>query len=204
MSRFDSVAGALRRLVRQEKSDAWAVKLLPRVVLGIAGAYTLFILASASMSSLITISALIVLGLVVFLLRRRGQLLLAVGSTVVTAAFAGYLAAVGDIARGTSSGLLSGQAVFGYWALAGMALLGAWVVKEHPGRRGVTVVLADVVILLVAAVGTVVPAVAVPLGFAGIVAVLMFRGGGGAAAGRLVRRVLRRSAPDAKAKSKRA
>ncbi|MFG2644524.1 hypothetical protein ACGFYP_26555 [Streptomyces sp. NPDC048370] len=204
MSRFDSVAGALRRLVRQEKSDAWAVKLLPRVVLGIAGAYTLFILASSSMSSLITISALIVLGLVVFLLRRRGQLLLAVGSTVVTAAFAGYLAAVGDIARGTSSGLLSGQAVFGYWALAGMALLGAWVVKEHPGRRGVTVVFADVVILLVAAVGTVVPAAAVPLGFAGIVAVLMLRGGGGAAAGRLVRRVLRRSTPDAKAKSKRA
>ncbi|MFD3945079.1 hypothetical protein [Streptomyces sp. NPDC058579] len=204
MSRFDSVAGALRRLVRQEKSDDWAVRLLPKIVFGIAGAYTLFILASSSMSSLITICALLVLGLLVFLLRRRGQLLMALGSTVLTAAFAGYLAAVGDIARGMSSGLLSGQAVFGYWALAGMALLGAWVVKEHPGRRGVTVVLADVVLLVAAGVGTVVPPAAVPLGFVGIVGVLMLRGGGGAAVGRLVRRVLRRTtAPDSEANSKR-
>ncbi|MFF9015956.1 hypothetical protein ACF09C_23700 [Streptomyces sp. NPDC014870] len=180
------------------------MKLLPRVVLGLAGAYTLFILASSSASSFITICALLALGLLVFLLRRRGQLLLALGSTVVTAAFAGYLAAVGDIARGTASGLLSGQAVFGHWALAGMALLGAWIVKEHPGRRGITVVLADAVLLVAAGVGTVLPAAAVPLGFVGIVAVLMFRGGGGAAAGRFVRRVLRRAAPDTEAKSKRA
>ncbi|MGW2016443.1 hypothetical protein [Streptomyces sp. NPDC001927] len=203
MTRTDSVVGALRRLVRQEKSDAWAVKLLPRLVFGLAAAYTLFILASSSMSSLITVSALIALGLLVFLLRRRGQLLLALASTVLTAAFAGYLAAVGDIARGASSGLLSGQAVFGHWALAGMALLGAWIVKEHPGRRGLTVVLADVVLLVAAGVGTVVPEVAVPLGFGGIVGVLMFRGGGGAAMGRLVRRVLRRTAPDTEANSKR-
>ncbi|MGW6565421.1 hypothetical protein [Streptomyces sp. NPDC054975] len=199
MTRTDSVVGAMRRLVRQEKSDAWAVKLLPRLVFGLAGAYTLFILASSSMSSFITICALLALGLLVFLLRRRGQLLLAFGSTVLTAAFAGYFAAVGDIARGVADSWLSGQAVFGSWALAGMALLGAWMVKEHPGRRGLTVVLADVVILVAAGVGTVVPEVAVPLGFAGVVAVLMFRGGGGAAVGRFARRLagrFRRSSGD--------
>lgn len=204
MSRIDSVAGALRRLVRQEKSDDWAVRLLPKIVFGIAGAYTLFILASTGLSSFLTICALLVLGLLVFLLRRRGQFLLAVGSTVVTAAFAGYLAAVADIAQGVSSGLLSGQAVFGHWALAGMALLGAWVVKEHPGRRGLTVVIADVVLLVAAGIGTVAPPVAVPLGFVGIVAVLMFRGGGGAAVGRFVRRLARRPSPDTKANSKQA
>ncbi|MDT9688399.1 hypothetical protein Q5762_08520 [Streptomyces sp. P9(2023)] len=203
MSRIDSVARAVRRLVRQEKSDDWAVRLLPRLVLGLAGAYTLFILASSSMSSFITICALLVLGLLVFLLRRRGQLLLALGSTVLTAAFAGYLAAVADIARGIPAGWAGGQAVFGHWALAGMALLGTWVVKEHPGRRGLTVVLADVVLLVAAGIGTVAPPVAVPLGFVGIVAVLMFRGGGGAAVGRFVRRLARRPAPDTKANSKR-
>ncbi|MFG2774909.1 hypothetical protein [Streptomyces sp. NPDC048350] len=193
MTRTKSVVGAVRRLVRQEKSDDWAVKLLPRLVFGLAGAYTLFLLASSSMSSFITVCALLTLGLLVFLLRRRGQLLLGLGATVLTAAFAGYLSAVGDIARGVADGWLSGQAVFGHWALAGMALLGAWMVKEHPGRRGLTVVLADVVILVAAGVGTLVPQIAVPLAFAGVVAVLMFRGGGGAALGRFVRRLVGRS-----------
>ncbi|MFF9911900.1 hypothetical protein [Streptomyces sp. NPDC013457] len=193
MSRTDSVVEAVRRLVRQEKSDAWAVRLLPRLVFGIAGAYTLFILASSSMSSFVTICALLVLGLLVFLLRKRGQLLLAIGSTVVTAAFAGYLAAVADIARGIPAGWVSGQAVFGHWAIAGMALLGAWMVKDHPGRRGLTVVIADVVLLVAAGLGTVAPPVAVPLGFAGVVAVLMVRGGGAAALRRAVRRVARRA-----------
>ncbi|MEU7034236.1 hypothetical protein ABZ958_11200 [Streptomyces sp. NPDC046237] len=198
MSRTDSVVGAVRRLVRQEKSDAWAVRLLPRLVLGLAGAYTLFILASSSMSSFVTICALLVLGLLVFLLRRRGQFLLAVGSTVLTAAFAGYLAAVADIARGIPAGWASGQAVFGYWAIAGMALLGAWMVKDHPGRRGLTVVIADVVLLAAAGVGTVAPQAAVPLGFAGVVAVLMVRGGGAAALRRVARRATRRVSRRAK------
>ncbi|MEU6983150.1 hypothetical protein ABZ946_06965 [Streptomyces sp. NPDC046324] len=198
MSRTDSVVGAVRRLVRQEKSDAWAVRLLPRLVLGIAAAYTLFILASSSMSSFVTICALLVLGLLVFLLRRRGQFLLAVGSTVLTAAFAGYLAAVADIARGIPAGWASGQAVFGYWAISGMALLGAWMVKDHPGRRGLTVVLADVVLLAAAGVGTVAPPAAVPLGFAGVVAVLMVRGGGAAALRRVARRATRRVSRRAK------
>ncbi|MFE5631543.1 hypothetical protein ACFQ69_19835 [Streptomyces sp. NPDC056470] len=193
MSRTDSVVRAVRRLVLQEKSDAWAVRLLPRLVFGIAAAYTLFILASSSMSSFITICALLVLGLLVFLLRRRGQFLLAIGSTVVTAAFAGYLAAVADIARGIPAGWASGQAVFGHWAIAGMALLGAWMVKDHPGRRGLTVVIADVILLVAAGVGTVAPPAAVPLGFAGVVAVLMVRGGGAAALRRAVRRVTRRA-----------
>lgn len=198
MSRTDAVVGAVRRLVRQEKSDAWAVRLLPRLVLGLAGAYTLFILASSSMSSFVTICGLLVLGLLVFLLRRRGQFLLAVGSTVLTAAFAGYLAAVADIARGVPAGWASGQAVFGYWAIAGMALLGAWMVKDHPGRRGLTVVIADVVLLAAAGVGTVAPPAAVPLGFAGVVAVLLVRGGGAAALRRVARRATRRVSRRAK------
>lgn len=204
MTRTDSVVGAVRRLVMQEKSDAWAVRLLPRLVLGIAGAYTLFILASAGMSSFITITALLVLGLLVFLLRRRGQLLLALGSTVVTAAFAGYLAAVGDIARGLSDDWLSGQAVFGHWALAGMALLGAWMVKEHPGRRGLTVVLADAALLVAAGVGTLVPQLAVPLGFVAVVGVLMLRGGGVAAVARVARRLAGRSPRETRAKGQQA
>ncbi|MGW2204017.1 hypothetical protein [Streptomyces sp. NPDC001774] len=198
MSRTGSVVGAVRRLVRQEKSDAWAVRLLPRLVFGVAAAYTLFILASSSMSSFITICALLVLGLLVFLLRKRGQLLLAIGSTVLTAAFAGYLAAVADIARGIPAGWASGQAVFGHWAIAGMALLGAWMVKDHPGRRGLTVVIADVVLLVAAGVGTVAPPAAVPLGFAGVVAVLMVRGGGAAALRRVARRAVRRVSRRAK------
>ncbi|MER7957559.1 hypothetical protein [Streptomyces sp. NPDC096030] len=198
MSRTDSVVGAVRRLVLQEKSDAWAVRLLPRLVFGVAAAYTLFILASSSMSSFITICALLVLGLLVFLLRRRGQFLLAIGSTVVTAAFAGYLAAVADIARGIPAGWASGQAVFGHWVIAGMALLGAWMVKDHPGRRGLTVVIADVVLLVAAGVGTVAPPAAVPLGFVGVVAVLMVRGGGAAALRRVARRAVRRVSRRAK------
>lgn len=170
--------GSLRRFLRQEKSDDWAVRLLPRIVFGLAGAYTLFVLASAGMASFLTVCAVLALVATGWLLRRRGQLLLALVSTVLTAAFTGYFAAAGSIARGEASGLLSGQAVFGYWALAGMALLGAWMAKEHPGRRGVTVVAADLVLLVTSGVGTVFPALSVPLGFLGLILVLMARGGG--------------------------
>ncbi|MFF3016571.1 hypothetical protein [Streptomyces sp. NPDC057939] len=176
-----AVVGAVRRLVRQERDDAWAVRLLRRIVFGLAAAYTIFILASANMASFIVVSALLVLAGLLWLLRRRGQLLLGLASTIVTAAVAGFFAATVEIATRSSSGMLGGQAVFGYWALAAMALLGAWMVKEHPGRRGVTVVLADAVLLVVSGVGTVLPAVAVPLGFVGVVLVLTFRGGGAAA-----------------------
>ncbi|MGW7313867.1 hypothetical protein [Streptomyces sp. NPDC054854] len=176
-----AVVGAVRRLVRQERDDAWAVRLLRRIVFGLAAVYTIFTLASASMASFIVVSGLLVLAGLLWLLRRRGQLLLALASTIVTAAVAGFFAATVEIATRSSSGMLGGQAVFGYWALAAMALLGAWMVKEHPGRRGVTVVLADAVLLVVSGVGTVLPAVAVPLGFVGVVLVLTLRGGGAAA-----------------------
>ncbi|MGX2993628.1 hypothetical protein JNUCC64_04915 [Streptomyces sp. JNUCC 64] len=172
---------ALRRLVRQDEKDAWAVRLLPRLVFGLAALYTLFVIASAGMSSFLTVCALLLLGLLVFALRRRTQLLLALASTTVTAALTGYLAAVADLARGVQAGWVSGQAVFGHWALAGMALLGAWMAREHPGRRGVTVVLADLVLVAAASLGTVAPPAAVPLGFLGVVAVLVLRGGGFAA-----------------------
>ncbi|GAA0323657.1 hypothetical protein GCM10010302_73520 [Streptomyces polychromogenes] len=168
---------SLRRLLRQERDDAWAVRLLPRLVLGLAAAYTVFVLASAGMASFITVCVLIAFAGGVWLLRRRGQLLLALGSTVVTAAMTGYLAAAGDIARGSAGGLLSGQAVFGYWALGGMALLGAWMLKRPRGRRGVTVVLADVLLIGASGVGMLAPAWGVPLGFLCVVGVLAVRGG---------------------------
>ncbi|MFF5701868.1 hypothetical protein ACFY7H_05135 [Streptomyces sp. NPDC012794] len=168
---------SFRRLLRQERDDAWAVRLLRRIVFGIAGAYTLFMLASTSMASFITMAALLALAALVWLLRRRGQLLLGLASTIVTAAMTGYLAAAGDIARGSSGGLLSGQAVFGYWALGGMALLGAWMLKRPRGRRGVTVVLADVLLVGASGVGMVAPLYGVPLGFLGVVGVLMLRSG---------------------------
>ncbi|MET9605172.1 hypothetical protein ABZZ17_08895 [Streptomyces sp. NPDC006512] len=167
--------GPLRRLLRQERDDAWAVRLLRRIVFGIAGAYTLFVLASTSMASFITMAVVLVLAVLVWLLRRRGQLLLGLASTVVTAAVTGYLAAAGDIARGSSGGLLSGQAVFGYWALGGMALLGAWMLKQPRGRRGVTTVLADVLLVGASGVGMLAPLYGVPLGFLGVVGVLMLR-----------------------------
>ncbi|MFD9378931.1 hypothetical protein ACFWBH_25930 [Streptomyces sp. NPDC059999] len=165
----------LRRLLRQERDDAWAVRLLRRIVFGIAGAYTLFMLASTSMASFITMAVLLVLAVLMWLLRRRGQLLLGLASTVFTAAMTGYLAAAGDIARGSSGGLLSGQAVFGYWALGGMALLGAWMLKRPRGRRGVTTVLADVLLVGASGVGMLAPLYGVPLGFLGVVGVLMLR-----------------------------
>ncbi|WP_411084022.1 hypothetical protein [Streptomyces sp. cmx-18-6] len=178
----------VRRLLRQDGNDTWAVRLLPRVVFGLAAAYTLFLLASGGMSSFIAVCAVLALAASCWLLRRRGQLLLALASTTITAAATGYLAAVGDIARGTASGLLSGQAVFGYWALGGMALLGAWMVKEHSGRRGVTVVIADCGLVAASGAGTVLPAASVPLGFLCVVAVLAARGGGLAAARRRMSR----------------
>ncbi|RPF41323.1 hypothetical protein EDD96_5120 [Streptomyces sp. Ag109_G2-6] len=166
---------SVRRLLRQERDDAWAVRMLPRLVLGLAAAYTLFVLASTGMASFIAVCALIVLAGILWLLRRRGQLLLALGSTAVTAAMTGYLAAAGDIARGSAGGLLSGQAVFGYWALSGMALLGAWMLKRPRGRRGVTVVLADGLLIAAAGVGMFAPLFGVPLGFLCTVGTLALR-----------------------------
>lgn len=168
---------SLRRLLRQERDDAWAVRLLRRIVFAIAGAYTLFVLASSSMASFITMSVLLALGVGVWLLRRRGQLLLALASTAVTAAMTGYLAAAGDIARGSAGGLISGQAVFGYWALGAMALLGAWMLKQPRGRRGITVVLADVLLIGASGVGMLAPLFGVPLGFLCVVGVLAVRSG---------------------------
>ncbi|MFC9926953.1 hypothetical protein [Streptomyces sp. NPDC127190] len=167
----------LRRFLRQDKNDTWAVRLLPRIVFGLAAAYTLVAIAAQSGSSFITVCTLLVLGAIVWLLRRRGQLLLALGSTILTAAVAGYLSAAGESARGAASAVLTGQAVFGYWALAGMALLGAWMVKEHPGRRGVTVVLADAVLVVASVIGMFAPQAGVPIGFVGLLAVLALRGG---------------------------
>lgn len=183
---------SLRRLLRQERDDAWAVRLLRRIVFGVAGAYTLFILASSSMAAFLTMSVLLALGVGVWLLRRRGQLLLGLASTVVTAAMTGYLAAAGDMARGSSGGLLSGQAVFGYWALGGMALLGAWMLKRPRGRRGVTVVLADVLLLGASGVGMLAPLYGVPLGFLCVVGVLTVRSGTFPAVNRREPRVGRR------------
>ncbi|SEQ66832.1 hypothetical protein SAMN04487983_100732 [Streptomyces sp. yr375] len=166
----------LRRLLHQDKNDPWAVKLLPRIVFGIAAAYTLFTLASQSGSSFVAVGTLIVLGLVVWLLRHRVQLLLALASTTVTAALTGYLSAAGDAARWNTGTAVSGQAVFGYWALTGMALLGAWMVKNHPGRRGITVVLADVILVIASVVGMFLPEAGVPVGFLGVITVLALRG----------------------------
>ncbi|MEU6210080.1 MULTISPECIES: hypothetical protein [unclassified Streptomyces] len=172
---------SVRRFLRQERDDAWAVRLLRRLVFGVAGAYTLFALASTSMASFVTVCGLVVLAGLLWLMRRRGQLLLALASTLVTAALAGYFGAAREIAGGSANGMLGGQAVFGYWALSLMALLGAWIPRTHPGRRGVTVVLADMLLVVTSAVGTVVPAASVPMGFAALTLVLVARGGGPAA-----------------------
>ncbi|WP_030845593.1 hypothetical protein [Streptomyces sp. NRRL F-4474] len=168
---------ALRRLLRQERDDAWAVRMFRRIVLGIAGAYTLSTLASAGKGAFAVVCGLLFLAVAVWMLRRRGQLLLGLASTVVTAAITGYLAAVGDIARGSASGLLSGQAVLGYWALGGMALLGAWMLKQPRGRRGVTVVLADVLLICASGVGMLAPLFGVPVGFMCVAGVLTLRSG---------------------------
>ncbi|MGW6525575.1 hypothetical protein [Streptomyces sp. NPDC054962] len=166
----------LRRLLHQDENDPWAVKLLPRLVFGLAAAYTLFAIASESGSSFLTVCALIVLGGLVWLLRRRTQLLLGLGATIISAAFTGYFSAVGDSARMSTSATVTGAAAFGYWALAGMALLGAWMVKDHPGRRGITVVLADVILVIASVVGMFLPEAGVPLGFLGVLGVLAVRG----------------------------
>jgi hypothetical protein len=167
----------LRRLLRQDADDPWAVRLLPRIVFGLAAVYTLFTIASQSGSAFVALCALALFGAVVWLLRRRAQLLLALGTTTLTIAFTGYFSAVGDAARTSTSAAVSGQAVFGYWALAGMALLGAWMVKEHPGRRGVTVLLADVILVIASVAGMFLPEVGVPVGFLGVLGVLAARGG---------------------------
>ncbi|GGV05366.1 hypothetical protein GCM10010260_48160 [Streptomyces filipinensis] len=166
----------LRRLLRQDKNDSWAVRLLPRVVIGVAVVYTLVVIASQSVSSFVALVALALLGGLVWLLRRRAQLLMALASTVVTLALTGYWATAADIARGAKATPLTGQAVFGYWALAGMALLGAWMVKEHPGRRGVTVVVADVILVIASVIGMFTPEAGIPIGFLGVLGVLAFRG----------------------------
>ncbi|UUU23832.1 hypothetical protein [Streptomyces sp. DSM 40750] len=168
----------LRRLLHQDKNDPWAVRLLPRIVFGLAAAYTLFSIASQSGSSFVMVCALLILGGAIWLLRRRTQLLLALASTILAAAFTGYFSAVGDSARMTTSAAVTGTAAFGYWALVGMALLGAWMVKEHPGRRGVTVVIADVILVIGSLVSMFVPEAGVPIGFVGVIAVLAVRGSG--------------------------
>ncbi|MFE7837955.1 LPXTG cell wall anchor domain-containing protein [Streptomyces sp. NPDC057474] len=168
----------LGRLLRQDKNDPWAVRMLPRIVFGLAAAYTFFMIASQSGSSFVMVGVVLLLGGAVWLLRRRTQLLLALTSTILATAFTGYFSAVGDAARMSTSAAVTGTAAFGYWALAGMALLGAWMVKEHPGRRGVTVVIADVILVIGAAVGMFVPEAGVPIGFVGVLAVLAVRGSG--------------------------
>ncbi|MFD9436482.1 hypothetical protein [Streptomyces sp. NPDC060002] len=168
----------LRRFLRQEKSDAWAVRLLPRIVFGVAALYTVITLASQSGSAFFAVVTALLLGLALWLLRRRTQLLLALGVSILAIAFTGYFSAVGDAARTSedAGATVTGAAAFGYWALAGMALLGAWMVKEHPGRRGVTVVLADVILVIASAVGMFLPEAGVPLGFLGVLGVLAMRG----------------------------
>ncbi|MFD9321147.1 hypothetical protein ACFWDQ_26360 [Streptomyces sp. NPDC060053] len=168
----------LRRFLRQEKTDDWAVRLLPRVVFGVAALYTVITLASQSGSSFVAVVTALLLGLALWLLRRRTQLLLAIGVSILAIAFTGYFSAVGDAARTSedASATVTGTAAFGYWALAGMALLGAWMVKEHPGRRGVTVVLADVILVIASVVGMFLPEAGVPLGFLGVLGVLAMRG----------------------------
>ncbi|WP_308010801.1 hypothetical protein [Streptomyces sp. AC495_CC817] len=173
-----SASALLRRLVHQDRDDAWAVRLLPRLAFGFAAAYTLFALASSSGSSFVAVCGLLTLGLVVWFLRRRRQLLLGLTSTLLTAGLTGYFAAAGEAARWGTSALVSGEAVFGYWALAGMALLGAWIPKNHPGGRGVTVVGADLVIAVASGIGMIWPEAGVPLGFLGVSVILTLRGGG--------------------------
>ncbi|MEU5192878.1 hypothetical protein AB0G86_02290 [Streptomyces scabiei] len=176
-----SASALLRRFVRQDRNDAWAVRLLPRIAFGFAAAYTLFALASSSGSSFVAVCGLLTLGLVVRLLRRRRQLLLGLTSTLLTAGLTSYFATAGEAARWGTSPVVSGEAVFGYWALAGMALLGAWIPKNHPGGRGVTVVGADLIIAIVSGMGMVWPEAGVPLGFVGVSAFLTLRGGSAAA-----------------------
>ncbi|MDX3065029.1 hypothetical protein PV518_23110 [Streptomyces sp. ND04-05B] len=176
-----SASALLRRFVRQDRNDAWAVRLLPRIAFGFAAAYTLFALASSSGSSFVAVCGLLTLGLVVRLLRRRRQLLLGLTSTLLTAGLTSYFATAGEAARWGTSPVVSGEAVFGYWALAGMALLGAWIPKNHPGGRGVTVVGADLIIAIASGVGMVWPEAGVPLGFVGVSAFLTLRGGSAAA-----------------------
>ncbi|WP_405628428.1 hypothetical protein OG933_21070 [Streptomyces sp. NBC_00016] len=168
----------LRRFLRQEKSDAWAVRLLPRIVFGVAALYTVITLASQSGSAFFAVVTALLLGLALWLLRRRTQLLLAIGVSILAIAFTGYFSAVGDAARTSedAGATVTGAAAFGYWALAGMALLGAWMVKEHPGRRGITVVLADVILVIASVVGMFLPEAGVPLGFLGVLGVLAVRG----------------------------
>ncbi|MFF5358307.1 hypothetical protein ACFY4I_02730 [Streptomyces scabiei] len=166
----------LTRILRLDRNDSWAVRMLPRTVFGLAAAYTLFAIASQSRASFVMVGVVLLLGGVLWLLRRRTQLLLALASTILAVAFIGYFSAAGDTARTNTSAAVTATAAFGYWALAGMALLGAWMVKEHPGRRGVTVVLADVILAIGSIVGMFVPEAGVPIGFVGVLGVLAVRG----------------------------
>jgi hypothetical protein len=191
----------LLRFLYQDRNDPLAVRLLPRLVFALAAVYTLFTIASQSGEAFVTVCALLVLGAAGWLLRRRGQLLLALASTVVTAAFTGYFSAAGESARLNTSATVTGQAAFGYWALAGMALLGAWMVKDHPGRRGLTVVFADVILVMVSVVGMFVPDVGVPLGLLGALGVLALRGGTGKTLVRWARRGFERLRPHKKVKT---
>ncbi|MDT0573116.1 hypothetical protein RM704_37650 [Streptomyces sp. DSM 3412] len=179
----------LTRLLRQDKTDPWAVRMLPRIVFGLAAAYTLFAIASQSGAAFVMVGVVLLLAGLIWLLRRRTQLLLALASTILTTAFTGYFSAVGEAARMTTSAAVTGTAAFGYWALTGMALLGAWMVKEHPGRRGVTVVLADVILAIGSVVGMFAPEAGVPIGFVGVLGVLAVRGASAKAMAARVRRL---------------
>ncbi|MFJ9297025.1 hypothetical protein [Streptomyces asoensis] len=192
----------LRRFLHQEKNDTWAVRLLPRIVFGVAALYTVITLASQSGSSFVAVVTVLLLGLALWVLRHRTQLLLALGMSILAIAFTGYFSAVGDAARTSedANATVTGTAAFGYWALAGMALLGAWMVKDHPGRRGVTVVLADVILVIASVVGMFLPEAGVPLGFLGVLGVLAVRGSRAKAvagrAGRVFGRLRTRKASD--------
>ncbi|MEU5072800.1 hypothetical protein AB0G76_14730 [Streptomyces asoensis] len=192
----------LRRFLHQEKNDTWAVRLLPRIVFGVAALYTVITLASQSGSSFVAVVTVLLLGLALWFLRHRTQLLLALGMSILAIAFTGYFSAVGDAARTSedANATVTGTAAFGYWALAGMALLGAWMVKDHPGRRGVTVVLADVILVIASVVGMFLPEAGVPLGFLGVLGVLAVRGSRAKAvagrAGRVFGRLRTRKASD--------
>ncbi|MBH5336133.1 hypothetical protein IHE55_15610 [Streptomyces pactum] len=183
------------RVIRQDRGDDFAVRMLPRVVLGLAAVYTLVQFAASSGGAFIVTCAGLVLGLVAWWLRKRKQLALALVSTTVTVASTGVLVQGLDRAQGLSESAAGSQAVFGFWALAGMAILGAWIPKQQSGGRGMTVLIADVCLLLTAFAGAWVPDGAVWFGFLSVVVVLLLRSRGPRANLTTAQRVLERIRP---------
>ncbi|MFE6779048.1 hypothetical protein [Streptomyces sp. NPDC057702] len=190
--RLAELPRAVGRVLRQDRGDDFARRMLPRVVFGLAGAYTLIQFAASSGGAFLVTCVIIALGLVAWWLRKRRQLALALISTVVTVACTGVLSQGLDVARRVPEGAAGGQAVFGFWALAGMALLGAWIPQRQSGGRGVTVVIVDVFLLLAAFLGAWLPGVAVWCGFIAVVLVLLVRSRPERANVELARRLLRR------------